>query len=103
MIAKKNCVKKFPKKILQNFFLLTLVEVHSSWLKLKDNEIFLLQWIEVSWNELKWWTFIYPQNKQILMGAASVVDKFGPVNGRSAPTYSSFPTKKSIKRAEKNQ
>jgi len=43
--CKKNIFEnKFPPK---KIFLLTLVEVSSSELKLEENEIFLLQWIEV--------------------------------------------------------
>ena len=41
--------KKLQKKILRNFFLPTLAEVSLSWLKLEDNKIFLLQWVEVGW------------------------------------------------------
>ena len=39
---------------IQNFFLPTLVEVSSSGLKLKENKIFLQQWVEISWNGFKW-------------------------------------------------
>jgi len=44
---KKNLRKKISEKILRNFFFPTLVEVSSSGLKLEENEIFLLQWVEV--------------------------------------------------------
>ena len=54
IFQKKLCEKNFPEKILQNFFLPTLVEVSSNGLKLEENEIFLLQWVEVGWSELKW-------------------------------------------------
>jgi len=48
MFAKKILLKKiFPEKILLKKFLPTLVEIRSSELKLKENEIFLLQWVEV--------------------------------------------------------
>ena len=45
---KKICKKKFSKKNLRKGFLPTLVEVSSSGLKLKENEIFLQQWVEIS-------------------------------------------------------
>ena len=50
--VEKSFRKNFCKKIYEKVPI--LVEMGWDGLKLEENEIFLLEWVEVYWNELKW-------------------------------------------------